>query len=52
MAVDYGYNPVKINCVVMRGINEDEINDFVGMTEKKPLEIRFIEVLLISISLL
>lgn len=43
LALDYGYNPLKINCVVMRGINDNEINDFVAMTEKKPIEVRFIE---------
>ncbi|XP_061599885.1 molybdenum cofactor biosynthesis protein 1 isoform X2 [Cololabis saira] len=42
-AIDLGYNPVKINCVVMRGLNEDELLDFVALTEKKPLEVRFIE---------
>jgi len=25
----------QINCVVMRGINDDELCDFVGLTEKK-----------------
>lgn len=42
-AIELGYNPVKVNCVVMRGLNEDEILDFVSLTEKKPLEVRFIE---------
>ncbi|XP_071327355.1 molybdenum cofactor biosynthesis protein 1 isoform X2 [Trachinotus anak] len=42
-AIEMGYNPVKVNCVVMRGFNEDELLDFVALTEKKPLEVRFIE---------
>ncbi|KAK2826398.1 hypothetical protein Q5P01_020612 [Channa striata] len=42
-AIEMGYNPVKINCVVMRGLNEDELLNFVALTEKKPLEVRFIE---------
>ncbi|XP_066559420.1 molybdenum cofactor biosynthesis protein 1 isoform X2 [Amia ocellicauda] len=42
-ALELGYNPVKVNCVVMRGLNEDELLDFVALTEKKPLEVRFIE---------
>ncbi|CAJ1074097.1 molybdenum cofactor biosynthesis protein 1 isoform X3 [Xyrichtys novacula] len=42
-AVQMGYNPVKVNCVVMRGLNEDELLDFVALTEQKPLEVRFIE---------
>ncbi|XP_053315353.1 molybdenum cofactor biosynthesis protein 1 isoform X2 [Spea bombifrons] len=42
-AIELGYNPVKVNCVVMRGLNEDELLDFVALTEKQPLEVRFIE---------
>lgn len=42
-AVDLGYNPVKVNCVVMRGFNDDEICDFVELTREKPINIRFIE---------
>ncbi|KAA8515731.1 hypothetical protein F0562_018658 [Nyssa sinensis] len=42
-AVDLGYNPVKVNCVVMRGFNDDEICNFVELTRDKPINIRFIE---------
>ncbi|KAK3800991.1 hypothetical protein RRG08_001238 [Elysia crispata] len=42
-ALELGYNPVKINCVVMRGLNDDEICDFVAFTERKPVDVRFIE---------
>ncbi|KAI4905080.1 hypothetical protein NFI96_016803 [Prochilodus magdalenae] len=42
-AIEIGYNPVKVNCVVMRGLNEDELLDFVALTERKPLDVRFIE---------
>ncbi len=42
-AVDAGYDPVKVNCVVLRGFNEDELVDFVRLTEKDPIEVRFIE---------
>lgn len=34
---------VKINMVVMRGINEDEILNFVEWTKNKPIHVRFIE---------
>ncbi|KAG9462571.1 hypothetical protein GDO78_013843 [Eleutherodactylus coqui] len=34
---------MQVNCVVMRGLNEDELLDFVALTEKQPLEVRFIE---------
>jgi cyclic pyranopterin phosphate synthase len=42
-ALDRGYAPLKVNCVVMRGINDDEVADFVAWTEDKPLDVRFIE---------
>ena len=42
-AIDLGYDPVKVNCVVMRNQNEDEIVDFVNLTKDKPINIRFIE---------
>ncbi|XP_031497485.1 GTP 3',8-cyclase, mitochondrial isoform X1 [Nymphaea colorata] len=42
-SIGLGYNPVKVNCVVMRGINDDELCDFVEMTRYKPVNIRFIE---------
>ncbi|XP_078254898.1 molybdenum cofactor biosynthesis protein 1 isoform X2 [Rhinoraja longicauda] len=42
-AIDLGYDPVKVNCVVMRGVNEDELLDFVEFTATRPLDVRFIE---------
>ncbi|XP_076026700.1 molybdenum cofactor biosynthesis protein 1 isoform X2 [Genypterus blacodes] len=42
-AVQMGFSPVKVNCVVMRGLNDDEITEFVALTEKKPVDVRFIE---------
>ncbi len=43
VATDLGFDPVKLNCVVMRGVNDDELLDFVAMTEHRPIEVRFIE---------
>ncbi|KAJ4830801.1 GTP 3',8-cyclase, mitochondrial [Turnera subulata] len=43
VAVESGYNPVKVNCVVMRGYNDDEICDFVRLTRDRPINVRFIE---------
>ena len=43
LALSLGYNPLKINCVVMRKFNENELADFVELTRHKPVEIRFIE---------
>lgn len=34
---------LKINCVVMRGVNDREVLPFVGLTEEKDVEVRFIE---------
>lgn len=42
-AIDLGYSPVKVNCVVMRGVNEEEIVDFVKLTKNKNIDVRFIE---------
>ncbi|XP_042499322.1 GTP 3',8-cyclase, mitochondrial isoform X2 [Macadamia integrifolia] len=42
-AIDLGYNPVKVNCVIMRGFNDDEICNFVELTREKPINVRFIE---------
>ncbi|MBI3756046.1 MAG: GTP 3',8-cyclase MoaA [Deltaproteobacteria bacterium] len=38
-----GLSPVKVNCVVIKGFNDDEILDFALLTKKKPYHIRFIE---------
>ena len=38
-----GINPIKINCVLMRGVNDDEVVDFARLTLAKPYHIRFIE---------
>lgn len=40
-----GLSPIKINTVVMRGINDDEIEDIAGLTLKKPYHVRFIELM-------
>ena len=36
---------VKINCVVMKGFNDDEILDFIMMTSIHPIDVRFIELM-------
>jgi cyclic pyranopterin phosphate synthase len=38
-----GFPPPKINCVIMRGVNDGEILDFVEMTRTRGNSIRFIE---------
>ncbi|KPU78544.1 uncharacterized protein Dana_GF10488, isoform C [Drosophila ananassae] len=42
LAVQLGYTP-KVNCVLMRDFNEDEICDFVEFTKDRPVDVRFIE---------
>ena len=34
---------VKVNMVVMKGVNDNEINDFVEWTKNEPVHVRFIE---------
>ncbi|MDI6605027.1 MAG: GTP 3',8-cyclase MoaA [Thermoanaerobacteraceae bacterium] len=40
-----GLNPVKINMVVIRGINDDEIEEFAKLTIERPFHVRFIELM-------
>jgi cyclic pyranopterin phosphate synthase len=40
-----GLSPVKINVVVMRGINDDELEDFARLTLEHPWHVRFIELM-------
>ncbi len=45
-----GFSPVKLNMVVMRGINDDELVDFARMSQDTDLQIRFIEFMPMGIS--
>ena len=42
-AVAAGFDPVKVNVVLMRGVNDDEIVDFAGFGRDKGVHVRFIE---------
>lgn len=44
-AIDAGLEPVKLNVVVMRGINDDEVLDFARLTLDLPVHVRFIELM-------
>jgi cyclic pyranopterin phosphate synthase len=44
-AIAAGLTPVKINCVVMRGANDDELEAFAELTRERAVHIRFIEVM-------
>lgn len=40
-----GLSPVKVNVVVLRGTNDDEIEDFARLTMERPWHVRFIELM-------
>jgi len=42
-AVEAGLDPVKINVVAMRGVNDDELVDFAVFGRERGVEVRFIE---------
>ncbi len=42
-AIEAGFDPVKINCVVLPGVNDDEVMDFVEWTTRERVMVRFIE---------
>lgn len=44
-ALAAGLDPVKINMVVIRGNNEDEVRDFAALTLDRPVHVRFIEMM-------
>ncbi|MCW5942084.1 MAG: GTP 3',8-cyclase MoaA [Fimbriimonadaceae bacterium] len=42
-ALAAGFRPLKINVVVMAGVNEDELLDFADFAVDRPVQVRFIE---------
>ena len=44
-AADAGLGPIKLNMVVMRGINDDEVLDFARLTLEHAWHVRFIELM-------
>ncbi|HZN15146.1 MAG TPA: GTP 3',8-cyclase MoaA [Acidimicrobiales bacterium] len=42
-ALAAGFDPVKVNVVLMRGVNDDEVVDFAGFGREKGVQLRFIE---------
>jgi cyclic pyranopterin phosphate synthase len=38
-----GFDPIKLNCVVVRGSNDDEVIDFARLARRTGYEVRFIE---------
>jgi GTP 3',8-cyclase len=44
-AIEAGLAPIKLNCVVMRGQNDDELSDFAELTRSRAVYVRFIELM-------
>ena len=44
-AIDSGFDPVKVNTVVVRGVNDDEITSLARLTLDLPVHVRFIELM-------
>ena len=42
-AIEVGFNPVKVNVVLLDGINEQDVPHFARLTFEKPIDVRFIE---------
>jgi GTP 3',8-cyclase len=42
-AVEAGFSPVKVNCVLIRGVNDGEIVDFARFGRERGVNVRFIE---------
>jgi len=42
-AIEAGLHPVKVNCVVIRHINDDQVLDFARFAREKGIQVRFIE---------
>jgi cyclic pyranopterin phosphate synthase len=49
--LNLGIKPVKINTVLMKGVNDFEFMDFLNLTKEMPIEIRFIELMPIGESI-
>jgi len=49
-AGEAGLAPLKLNCVAMRGVNEDEVTDFARPTIERPWHVRFIELVPVGTS--
>ena len=42
-ALAAGFAPLKLNVVLLRGVNSDEVADFIALTKDQPIHVRFIE---------
>lgn len=44
-ALEIGFDKIKINTVVIKGFNDDEIDDFIELVKINPIYVRFIELM-------
>ena len=44
-ALAVGFDPIKLNCVLMGGVNDDEVADLVAIARREPIDVRFIELM-------
>ena len=47
-ALSAGFDRVKVNAVLLGGVNDDEIASLAALTQKHPVDVRFIELMLMS----
>jgi cyclic pyranopterin phosphate synthase len=45
LALALGFQPLKINCVVLKSLNDDELRDLALLARDYPLQLRFIELM-------
>ena len=43
--IEHQMQPIKINTVLLKGINDDEINDFIALANQYDITVRFIELM-------
>ena len=43
LALELGISPLKVNCVLMAGTNDDELLEFAELSRDRPIDVRFIE---------
>jgi len=48
-AEELGFDPIKLNMVVMNNVNDDEVEDFASLSFERPYHVRFIEYMPIAL---
>lgn len=43
--LEIGYNKIKINCVLLKGVNDDELDNYLNYVKHRPITVRFIELM-------